>query len=46
MPGMDRLGTLPEIKKIAPGVEVIILSCHASMDAAMEINRLGSTIAS
>jgi DNA-binding NtrC family response regulator len=44
MPGMDRLATLPEIKKIAPGVEVIILSGHASPDAAMEIDRLGATI--
>jgi DNA-binding NtrC family response regulator len=41
MPGMDGLATLAEIKKVAPAVEVIILSGHASMDAAMEINRLG-----
>jgi DNA-binding NtrC family response regulator len=41
MPGMDGLTTLGEIKKIDPGLEVIILSGHASMDAAMEINRLG-----
>ena len=41
MPGMDGLATLAEIKKIAPEVEVIILSGHASMDAAMAINRLG-----
>ena len=41
MPGMDGLATLGEIKKINPEVEVIILSGHASMDAAMEINRLG-----
>jgi DNA-binding NtrC family response regulator len=41
MPGMDGLATLKEIKKINPEVEVIILSGHASMDAAMEINRLG-----
>ncbi|MFA4901270.1 MAG: response regulator [Desulfobaccales bacterium] len=41
MPGMDGLATLAEIKKIAPFAEVIILSGHASMDAAMEINRLG-----
>jgi DNA-binding NtrC family response regulator len=41
MPGMDGLSTLAEIKKIAPFVEVIILSGHASMDAAMQINRLG-----
>jgi len=41
MPGMDGLAALGEIKKIDPGAEVIILSGHASMDAAMEINRLG-----
>jgi DNA-binding NtrC family response regulator len=41
MPGMDGLATLAEIKRVAPEVEVIILSGHASMDAAMEINRLG-----
>jgi DNA-binding NtrC family response regulator len=41
MPGMDGLATLGEIKKVNPEVEVIILSGHASMDAAMEINRLG-----
>ena len=41
MPGMDGLSTLKEIKSINPEVEVIILSRHASMAAAMEINRLG-----
>jgi DNA-binding NtrC family response regulator len=41
MPGMNGLTTLAEIKKINPGVEVIILSGHASMDAAVEINKLG-----
>ncbi len=41
MPGMDGLTALKEIKNIDPEVEVIILSGHASMDAAMEINRLG-----
>jgi DNA-binding NtrC family response regulator len=41
MPGLDGLATLGEIKKINPEVEVIILTGHASMDAAMEINRLG-----
>jgi DNA-binding NtrC family response regulator len=41
MPGMDGLTTLAEIKKIYPEIEVIILTGHASMDAAMEINRLG-----
>lgn len=41
MPGMDGLTTLREIKKINPEVEVIILTGHASMDAAMEIIKLG-----
>ena len=41
MPGMDGLATLAEIKRLTPGVEVLILSGHASMDAAMAINRLG-----
>ena len=41
MPDMDGLAALKEIKSINPEVEVIILSGHASMDAAMEINRLG-----
>ena len=41
MPGMDGLAALKEIKRINPEAEVIILSGHASMDAAMEINRLG-----
>ena len=41
MPDMDGLATLREIKQVNPEVEVIILSGHASMDAAMEINRLG-----
>jgi len=41
MPGMDGLETLAQMKKSAPGLEVIMLTGHASMDAAMEINRLG-----
>jgi len=41
MPDMDGIATLTEIKKIAPQIEVIILTGHASMDAAMEIMRLG-----
>lgn len=41
MPDMDGIATLTEIKKIAPQVEVIILTGHASMDAAVEIMRLG-----
>ena len=41
MPGMDGIATLTEIKKIAPQVEVIMLTGHASMDVAVEIMRLG-----
>ncbi len=41
MPGMDGIATLKEIKKIAPQIEVIILTGHASMDAAVETMRLG-----
>ncbi len=41
MPDMDGIATLAEIKRIAPQVEVIILTGHASMDAALEIMQLG-----
>ncbi len=41
MPGMDGLETLAQMKKIAPGMEVIMLTGHASMEAAMQINQLG-----
>lgn len=41
MPGMDGLETLAQIKRLSPGTEVIMLTGHASVDAAMEINRLG-----
>jgi DNA-binding NtrC family response regulator len=41
MPGMDGLATLAQMKKTDPGLEVIMLTGHASVDAAMEINRLG-----
>ncbi len=41
MPGMDGLTTLREIKQIDPEAEVIILTGHASLDAAMEIIKLG-----
>ncbi len=41
MPEMDGITALREIKKIAPDVEVIILTGHASMDAALEIIKLG-----
>jgi DNA-binding NtrC family response regulator len=41
MPGMDGLQTLEQMKKLDLGMEVIMLTGHASVDAAMEINRLG-----
>lgn len=41
MPGMDGLETLAQMKKIDPGIEVIMLTGHASIHAAMEINKLG-----
>jgi DNA-binding NtrC family response regulator len=43
MPGMDGLETLAAIKKDHPDSEVIILTGHASVDAAAEIIRLGAT---
>jgi DNA-binding NtrC family response regulator len=42
MPEMDGITTLREIKKLAYDVEVIILTGHASMDAALEIIKLGA----
>lgn len=41
MPGMSGIEALAAIKKIDPNVEVIILTGHASVDAAVEIMRLG-----
>ena len=41
MPEMDGIAALTEIKKIAPQTEVIILTGHESMDAAVEAMRLG-----
>ena len=41
MPGMSGIEALAEIKRRAPEVEVIILTGHASVDAAVEIMRLG-----
>jgi DNA-binding NtrC family response regulator len=41
MPGMSGIEALAEIKKINPQVEVIILTGHASVDAAVEIMKLG-----
>ena len=41
MPGMDGIQTLAEIKKLNPNIEVIILTGHASVDAAVDIMKLG-----
>jgi DNA-binding NtrC family response regulator len=41
MPGMNGIETLAEIKKINPDIEVIILTGHASVDAAVDIMKLG-----
>ena len=41
MPEMDGIEALGELKKINRGVEVIILTGHASVDVAVEIMRLG-----
>jgi DNA-binding NtrC family response regulator len=41
MPGMNGIEVLAEIKKINPAMEVIILTGHASVDAAADIMKLG-----
>jgi DNA-binding NtrC family response regulator len=41
MPGMNGIEALAAIKKINPDLEVIILTGHASVDAAVDIMKLG-----
>jgi DNA-binding NtrC family response regulator len=41
MPEMSGAETLKGVKKIDPGVEVIVLTGHASVDTAFEIMKLG-----
>ncbi len=43
MPGMSGQQTLPEIKKIDPDIEVIILTGHASVDIAAEMMTHGGS---
>ncbi|MBI4962548.1 MAG: response regulator [Desulfomonile tiedjei] len=42
MPDMDGIQTLREIKKIRPGVEVIMLTGHASVEVAIQGMELGA----
>ena len=42
MPGMGGIAALSEIKRISPGVEVVILTAHGSVDTAVESMRLGA----
>lgn len=42
MPGMDGIETLKEIKKRTPLVEVILLTGHASLEAAREGMEIGA----
>ena len=42
MPGMDGIQTLREIKARDPGVEVIMLTGHASIEVAVEGMELGA----
>jgi DNA-binding NtrC family response regulator len=42
MPGMGGLATLTAIKEVDPLMEVIILSGHASLDAAMALMQRGA----
>ncbi|MBM3792101.1 MAG: response regulator, partial [Acidobacteria bacterium] len=42
MPGMDGLQTLREIKRMNPMIEVIMLTGHANVEAAVEGLELGA----
>lgn len=42
MPGLSGIETLSEIKKINPGIEVILLTGHASVDTALDGMRRGA----
>lgn len=42
MPFLDGMGTLKEIKKRRPGLQVIMLTGHASLESALEGMKLGA----
>ena len=42
MPDMDGIETLREIKKLAPSVEVLMLTGHANVEVAMQGMELGA----
>ena len=42
MPGLDGIATLKEIKQLAPGLEVIMLTGHASVDSGTQAIRCGA----
>lgn len=42
MPGLSGIETLSEVKKINPGIEVILLTGHASVDTALDGMRRGA----
>jgi DNA-binding NtrC family response regulator len=42
MPDMDGIETLRRIKKIAPSVEVVMLTGHANVEVAMQGMELGA----
>jgi len=42
MPGMDGIDALKEIKTLAPLVEVIMLTGHATIESAIEAMKLGA----
>ncbi len=42
MPGMDGVTALAELRKLDPGLQVIMLTAHGSVDTAVESMRLGA----
>lgn len=42
MPGLSGIEALAEIKKLHPGIEVILLTGHASLDSAIDAMRQGA----